>query len=507
MIKKYKNLLLILILAFTFFTRTWRLDNPDKYVFDEVYHAVTAKLIAQDDHRAYEWWSPAPEPDTAVDWLHPPLAKYTQAFFINYFGENSFGWRFSSVIFGVMVVGAVYVLSKTLFKDKPYQENVSLLAAFLTSLDGLILTQSRIAMNDIHVTFFILLTLIFYLRHRQNLQSPPLSANKFKTWILKWRYLILSGLSAGLAVGTKWSGIFVLGFIGLWEGVSLIFNTFKNQNKNKLLWKDFITKNLIIFSSLIIVPIIVYILSYSHMFIQGKSLICNQQKSVTNFCYFEKIDFKNWHWEGYISHFQMLHRQIWHYQTNLEATHTYQSRPWQWFLNLKPVWFHVKYLSESNQIANIYAFGNPALFWIGDIAIIITLLALLNGGIYWLIHKFKSQPLKLKNNLYVSLVFLMGAYFITWLPWQLSPRIMFFYHYTPAVPLLSINLAFWLVKLTHNKTLSKIKYSKLNLGQLITGLIILMIIIAFLIWYPHWTALPVSKDFANQVYFYLSSWK
>ena len=42
---RYYPTLLLMILAFGFFTRVWRLDNPSGYMFDEVYHAVTAKLI------------------------------------------------------------------------------------------------------------------------------------------------------------------------------------------------------------------------------------------------------------------------------------------------------------------------------------------------------------------------------------------------------------------------------------------------------------------------------
>lgn len=100
LLQKYGGTVLLFILAFAYLTRMYQLNIPERYMFDEVYHAVTSKLIAQNDPRAFEWWNPPPEPDTAVDWLHPPIAKYTQAFFILIFGDNSFGWRYSSVLFG-----------------------------------------------------------------------------------------------------------------------------------------------------------------------------------------------------------------------------------------------------------------------------------------------------------------------------------------------------------------------------------------------------------------------
>ena len=84
--KKGFTILLLSVFLFAFVTRVYRLSQPSSYYFDEVYHAVTAKLVARGDERAFEWWNEAPEPDTAVDWLHPPLAKYTQALGMLVFG-------------------------------------------------------------------------------------------------------------------------------------------------------------------------------------------------------------------------------------------------------------------------------------------------------------------------------------------------------------------------------------------------------------------------------------
>ena len=286
---------LFFILFFSFAVRVYRLNVPERYIFDEVYHAVTAKLIARNDTRAFEWWNPPVEPETAVDWLHPPLAKYTQALSMKIFGETSFGWRLSSAVFGVGVIYLTYRLARELFAEGENDaagEWLAVLAAGLASLDGLLLVQSRIAMNDIHVTFFILLTLIFYQRY-------------IKTSRQSLRLLIATGLSGGLAMGTKWSGVFALAMVGLFELEALIetgWQLFKTK-KYRPLVRLVIKRSLILSAYLIVLPAVVYILSYSLMFWQGKG------------------------W----SHFMELHRQIWWYQTSLTATHTYQSRPWQWW--------------------------------------------------------------------------------------------------------------------------------------------------------------------------------
>lgn len=516
-LRRYHLLALIVILAFAFFTRIYRLDQPERYVFDEVYHALTSKLIARNDVRAYEWWNPPVEPDTAVDWLHPPLAKYTQATMMLVFGENSFGWRFSSVVFGVLVIAATYQLTKELFHSKL----MSLTAAFLTACDGLLLVQSRIAMNDIHVTFMILVTMIVYLKYRRSLAEdtiapavksarkrspklPVLELLSLGTPRTKW-LLALTGLCAGLAMGTKWSGLFVLVLVIGTEGILTLISLGRRYwqlthppKKSLAILPGTVVPELLIFSlrklvlsvlCLLVVPVGVYVASYTHMFLQGKTLFCFEDKPIQGQCYYERFE-KNGKvtFEGYLSHFGELHHQILWYQTNLKATHNYQSRPWQWFLDVKPVWFHVDY-SNPEKSVNIYAFGNPALFWWGDVAVILSVIAIGLAVGFKLAHRhFEASWLTF------PMLFLVAGYFIVWLPWQLSPRIMFFYHYAPAVPLLAIILTVWLKKLARHNVI-------------IPSMVVASIAACFGIWYPHWTGLPVPKEWADRIYFALKSWR
>ncbi|MBU0974943.1 phospholipid carrier-dependent glycosyltransferase [Patescibacteria group bacterium] len=454
-VSKHYPQLLLAILAFSFFTRLYRLNIPEKYMFDEVYHAVTAKLIAQNDIRAYEWTNPPPEPNTAVDWLHPPLAKYTQAISIKLFGETSFGWRFSSAIFGVLVIFFTARLAFNLFHD----ERLSLLAALIVSLDGLVLTMSRIAMNDIHVTVFILMALNFYTIYVNSKRE-------------KKKFLVLASLSSGLAMGTKWSGVFALLIIGFFEGINLIKIFFGSINAAK--------KILLLIGVLLVLPISIYILSYSHMFLLGK-------------------DF---------NYLIEMHKNIWWYQTTLDATHPAQSRPINWFLNTKPVWLDVTWgngTSPTKTRGDIYAVGNPLIFWVGDIFIFISIAQL----IYLLKKLIRARTSsKADNKIAITenkklkkelgrLSCLLFSYFAVWLPWQLSPRIMFFYHYLPAVPLLSINIAFWLNKLFSGK----------NRSRNLAGIILASFVIAFIVWYPHWVEIEMPVTLKDNLYFAIESWR
>lgn len=457
-IKKHTWWWLGSILSFSFVTRVWRLAYPARYYFDEVYHAVTAKLIALNDPRAYEWWHQPPEAGTAIDWLHPPLAKLTQALSILLWGANSFGWRFSSAIFGVGVIFLVYALARKL----RFSKSVSLLAAFLASLDGLLLTMSRIAMNDIHVTFFILLTWWLFWHWKEK---------------STWPRAILVGLSAGAALAAKWSGIFVVGPIIfdllLWP----LINQIKPQKKTTTA-----KPGLVLLLSLTVLMPLVYILSYAQMFLQGH----------------------DW------NHFTDLHQQIWWYQTQLDATHPYQSTPWQWVLDLRPVYAFVEQSGSAS--SKIYLQGNPLLFWSGLVAVMATTLEVIRYvarlfaiSLQTLQTSAKTKISKLKKQLHILLSqldeqwylsWLIVAYFSVWIVWINSPRIMFFYHYTPAIPIMAILLAHCLEK-----------FSQQKFGLLTSLAVVSLIAITFVVFYPHWTALPVSSPLLESIYYAFPSWR
>ncbi len=451
--KQYYGTLLLVILAISFFSRVWNLSNPEGYIFDEVYHGVTSKLISRNDPRAYEWWNAPVEPNTAVDWLHPPLAKYTQALGIRFFGENAFGWRFSSVIFGTLVVFMTAQLAKTVSGD----EQTALLAALLAASDGLLLVQSRIAMNDIHVTFMILLVLTWYAKSHPTLHKTD-SVTQSKQ--VSTKALVSVGVLAGLAMATKWSGLFALITVIVFEVLGLGKGI---EWKKTGYWLQWILTRVL---CLAIIPLTMYLLSYSHMFMQGKDL----------------------------QHFFDMHKQIYWYQTNLKAEHPYQSRPWQWVTNMRPAWYHVQYADGKR--GDIYAFGNPMLFWAGAAAVVISSLALLKQ-VTKKLQKKQITASRLVRAIRDSAIQPMGlmiaSYFAVWLPWQLSPRIMFFYHYAPAVPLMAIILSWVLLK---HPELRKLSVA-----------LVLLILITFAVWYPHWTGIPVSTEFKDTVYFATERWK
>ena len=385
--------LLIIIILISAFLRLYRLDFPNKYVFDEVYHAYTAKEYLKGNKEAWSPWGKS-EPGVAFEWLHPPISKeiMTASMFLLK-STDAWVWRLPGVLFGVLSVFLVYKLATLLFKN----ETIALVSSLLFSVDGLVFVQSRTGMNDVYLVAFTLISVIFF---------------------SKQKYL-LSAIFMGISVATKWPGIFLI----------LMFAPI-------LLYKRRF-KEMIYFLCL---PPIIYLLSFTHYFLMG------------------------YKWSDFIE----LHKQIWWYQTHLKATHDYSSPWWSWPLNLYPVWYFVDY--QKNNVANIFASGNPALFWIGLASLVLTVMEFI-----------KKRSLNL-------LIIILG-FLVFWLPWSVSPRIMFFYHFSPSVPFLCLSLGHQLYQIK--------KEGNYKSFLLILGVILL----SFILLFPFLTAIPIPREWVKLFFF------
>ncbi|MBI4035479.1 phospholipid carrier-dependent glycosyltransferase [Candidatus Daviesbacteria bacterium] len=387
--------ILILILLLTAFLRFFRLDFPNKYVFDEVYHAFTAKEYLAGHKEAWEWWT-TPPPGVAYEWTHPPLAKEIMTismFILN--TRETWAYRLPGALLGILSVYLVYLLGLKLLNN----QTASLLAAFVFSLDGLNFVQSRTGMNDIYYVTFLLGSLLLLLNKR----------------------FILSAVLAGLALSSKWAAVYsYLIFIPL-----LLYS-----------------KQYRFIGYFIIIPPIIYFLSYLPFFLLGHSP----------------------------TQFIQLQQQMWWYHTSLKATHDYTSPWWSWPLNLYPVWYFVDYQKE--RVANIFASGNPILFWVGSIAVILTVI--------------ESVKKKVINLFLISL-----GFFVFWLPWALSPRIMFLYHFSPSIPFLSLALGYQLSNLLKHRNERRLAF-----------VILLLIIVTFALLYPFITAIHIPREYVKAFFLF-----
>lgn len=164
-----------------------------------------------------------------------------------------------------------------------------------------------------------------------------------------------------------------------------------------------------------------------------------------------------------------LQKQMYWYHTRLVATHPYSSSFWSWPLMLRPVWV---FLGNKDLLTSkIFIMDNPILYWISFIALIKAFLTIIFN----------------QNKKNVLLLFLWGSFFI---PWAFSPRIMFFYHYLPALPFATIITA---------GVLDQVK-------QKIAISCLLLIFVSFFFFLPHFIGIPISPFYDNLLY-WLPTWR
>lgn len=383
--------------------RLSHLTSPAQYVFDEDLHAFTAHVLLEGDGRAFEWWHPpftlyqsaytyrAP----AIEWLHPPLPKYLMAGSIAALGDQPIAWRLPVAVAGVSLVAGMAVLAYLLFASKV----VTLIVAFLGASEHLLIVQSRIASADMFVAAFVLWGVSCFV----------LGVRRSVYW------MIPAGVLFGLALSSKWSGaLSVFGVVSLLL-LSAVCRRSKRYGRQILRLMPTLKTRRALFSSLamlIILPIAVYVLSYSPALWLGKT----------------PTDI----WQ--------LQLQAWQYHTTNRATHPASSPAYLWPIGQKVV----PYAYASAKSANITARLSWWTIWGGIAALLLSIGVLIKRNL-----RRATIPAWLKvNHLEASgLLLLVWLYAWNFLPWLLVSRPLFLYHYLVCVPLLLIMLGYWLTRL------------------------------------------------------------
>ncbi|MBV8528703.1 MAG: phospholipid carrier-dependent glycosyltransferase [Candidatus Dormibacteraeota bacterium] len=145
------------------------------YVFDEIYFPVDAsKDLAQPAESYFD-----PEPPLAKILMTPPIA---------WWGFDTWTWRASTVFFGSLLVGVVYLIARRLRRDRFF----AVAAGLLMSFDGLAFVEARTGVIDIIAIFFVALFYYVFLLHWQ--------ARTRRQWR---RTLYVAAAAGGLAFGAK----------------------------------------------------------------------------------------------------------------------------------------------------------------------------------------------------------------------------------------------------------------------------------------------------------------
>ena len=419
--------------------RLWHLGSPKGFVFDEVYYAQNANSLL---HHGVEL---DPRTGVAEFIVHPPIGKWMIAIGIKLFGYHEFGWRISGVVVGVAAIVMIFYITKRLF-DNYY---LSLSAGILMSADGLNLVMSRTALLDIFLMFFILLGFLFLLRNQH----------------------YAAGIALGLAVATKWSGIYYL-------IAYLSFTLYVDYRRNRALeienpLRTLIREKLIRrVSQYLLIPFFVYVASWSGWFANTSGYDRNWAKTQPHglFGFIPGPLRSLWHY----------HSEMWNFHTTLTTSHPYSANPWSWLIMARPTSFFYqapKGCGASLCAQEVLALGTPLLWWSGVIAIAVTF------G-YWIARREWQSGLLLLS---------LGVGYLPWFNWQ--RRTVFNFYTIAFEPFIILLIIYCFSKLLEPNSEGKVARSRrfASYGFLsiiiINFLAFLPIDLGSIITYSHWSSL------------------
>lgn len=215
----------VVVTAVAFVIRLVNLGYPNKLVFDETYYAKDAwALLLSGYERAWPANANASvsagNPDViearSEFIVHPPVGKWLIASGEHLFGMTAFGWRFAALICGCLLV----LVTIRLVRRVARSTMIGCLAGLLLTFDGLHFVMSRMALLDVFLALFVVAAVAClaadrdWFRHQLadylDARGWPDLAETFgpRLWWRPWR--LAAGLCWGLALGTKWSALYLM---------------------------------------------------------------------------------------------------------------------------------------------------------------------------------------------------------------------------------------------------------------------------------------------------------
>lgn len=398
----------------------WRLGDPQRLNFDESYYVPAARALIDLSH--------------AANIEHPPLGKLLIGLSMSLFGDHPAGWRVASACFGAIALYATIMLTITVSGSV----RTGMLAGIFALTNQLLFVMARVAMLDIFLAAFVMLALWMLLSALQHRQINPLR-------------VALAGIFYGLAAASKWSAIPILlaSYICALAFVLGPMTTRDGRTGQPVAAATHPALRLTFW--LLGLSAITYLATFLPMLFLKEGAIGI----------------------GEIIPFQF---EILRLQRGTMASHPYQSVPWQWVLDLRPIWFF--YEPIAGVYRGVLLVGNPVTMWGGLLALpVASVLGARKGN--WL-------PL---------LVMVFYALSVTW--WYASSKPVMFYHYylLPGL-LLCVPLAYVV-----SWALDRPAYRPLAWS------VVAAAAIAFAYFYPILSAAPLSSpgDFALWMWF--ESWR
>ncbi|CAG7845017.1 putative dolichyl-phosphate-mannose--protein mannosyltransferase [Pseudoclavibacter triregionum] len=409
--RRMECILFGLVMLLAALVRFVNLDKPGILVFDETFYVKDSWTLVQLGYEgkwpdgANDAWA-AGNPNTYIAEgsyvVHPPLGKLVIGLGMLILGaDNPWGWRITVAVLGTLLVGMVWFIGKRLFRSPV----LATLAAGLVAIDGHAIVTSRITILDGVLTFFVVLGFWLFLIDRDD-QRRKLAAK-----IARWReanglegdpeptapsltasapakqpsgpdwgpalwnrpWFMAAAVAFACASAVKWSGLY---FLAAFCVYSLVVDMLERRRQGVTLWASaaLLKQGPVSFLLAIPLALVTYLATWIPWF------------STSNGFYRHWAEEPGHAWTGALSWVPLPVQSLWHYQaeayhfhTTLQASHPYQSAPWQWPFLIRPTAFSYIYHTAGDgsgcgveQCVNaITSLSNPLIWWLGTAAILV----------------------------------------------------------------------------------------------------------------------------------------
>jgi dolichyl-phosphate-mannose--protein O-mannosyl transferase len=374
---------------------------------------------------------------------HPPLGKWFIALGEAGFGNNSVGWRVSSVIAGVLSVVVIYLLARKLLRST----FAATFAAGLLTVDFLHFVHSRIAMLDIYIGLFILIAFTcmawdrdHLLEGRRRLRERP------------WR--AAAGVAAGLAISVKWTGVLTLAGLVV---MSLAWELWarKPASRRRALLGVIRTAGPGLVVAFVVIPTVIYVTTHIGR-VHGAVFALPWEEG-------------SW-FENFIDRQQYALR----YHIDLVLTNPYSSPPWWWLLLKRGIAY--QFDNAGGVYRQLTGAGSPLVWWLSIPALIAT-------TVIWFRRNTPERPEGL----------VLAGFYWNYLPWIAfagagfllgsSRSAVFIFYVVPLLPFMIIAMASFAQKLWERVW-----------GKGLVALFMAGVIGLFAFYYPILTYRPLTRD-------------
>ena len=402
--------------------------------------------------------------------VHPPLGKWVIASGEILFGATPFGWRIAVALLGVLSV----LLTARILRRLTGSNLIGTLGGLLLAVDGLHIVMSRTALLDLTAGFWVLAAFGLLLIDRDHVRKrlaamvATVGPNALTSaWGPSFGFRplrLLAGIALGLAIGTKWSGLWYLAAFGL---LTVYWDVSARRDLGvQRPWLATLRMDApLAFLGMVGVAAVTYVLTWSGWIFGtsgwGRDWAATQPPSALPQWLASLIEY---------------HRQQLRFHTDLTEDHAYASAAWTWPLQIRPVSFYYESPPDCGAqkcSTSVLGLGNPIIWWAG-------VLALLSQTWQWLARRDWRAAA-------VVIGFLAG-----WAPWLLFPeRTTFAFYSVIFLPFLVMALAMSLGQILGPTDASQTR-KRIGWAAVTTFLVIVLAVSAWLL--PIWTAETLTYD-------------